>query len=334
MRALFSVIPRFSFVIPAKAGIQSFFILLLYLASSSVCAEPQPVYVGVYLNDIINVDLKSNTYVADFYLWFKWQGKEDPSSTFEFVNAFEKWTHMAQKVYETPQVKNGWKYQVLHVNGSFHHPFLLNDYPLDEQKIMISIEDSLKNGEGLNYVADTSSSSFRKEIKIPGWEIKNQEVKSYPYTYPTNFGLDEGKKSEQYSRLEYNVTILRHKKLYLFKMLLPIFIVLLCALVIYFISPVYSDSRLALCITALVSAVAMHITVSADLPSVGYLVLIDKIYNLSYLTIFLSLAETVFIIYLKDKGQLNLAEKMDKISLLCITSFFVISCIALVSFRI
>ncbi len=314
------------------------FKVFLFLSTLFYCpslfAEPQPVYVGVYLNDVINVDLKSNTYVADLYLWFRWQGKKDPSSTFEFINAFEKWTHMAQKIYETPQVKNGWNYQILHVNGSFHHPFLLNNYPLDEQKIMISIEDSFQNGDGIEYIADKASSSFRKEIEVPGWKILNQELNSYPYTYPTNFGFLEGTGDrEQYSRFDYNITITRHKKLYLFKMLLPIFIVLLCALVIYFISPVYSDSRLALCITALVSAVAMHITVSADLPSVGYLVLIDKIYNLSYLTIFLSLAETVFIIYLKDKGQLNLGLKVDKISLLCITSFFLFSCVGLIYFR-
>ena len=315
-----------------------FFLLCLVAAIFSTRAvysrQSQDVYVGVYLNDIINVDIKANTYVADFYLWFRWKGGIDPSESFEFVNAFSTWSHTKQKLYKTPKiVENGWKYQVLHINGDFHHPFVLSQYPLDEQKLVISIEDSVRTKDGMRYVSDTSNSSYRKDINIPGWQILRQNISALPFKYETHFGEPNTSSYEEYWRLNYVVEIGRNKKLYLFKMLLPIIVVLLCTLAIFFINPIYSDSRLALAITALVSAVAMHITVSADLPTVGYLVLIDKIYNLSYIAIFCALAETVFTIYLKDRAQIALAKKIDRYTFFIVSVGFLMVCFAVIHYR-
>ncbi len=312
-----------------------FFVSIFFTLQIARASSYQDVYVGVYLNDVINVDIKANTYVADFYLWFRWQGESDPSDSFEFVNAFSTWSHTKQKLYAIPKMlEGGWKYQVLHINGDFHYPFFLSHYPLDEQKLVISIEDSIRTKDGIRYVADTNYSSYRKDISIPGWQILKQSISALPFKYETHFGEPKSTENyEEYWRLNYVVEIARNKKLYLFKMLLPIIVVLLCTLAIFFINPIYSDSRLALAITALVSAVAMHITVSADLPTVGYLVLIDKIYNLSYIAIFCALAETVFTIYLKDRAQFTLAKKIDRYTFAIVSVSFLISCFAVIHYR-
>ncbi len=311
------------------------FAALFFTVQRAHSGTYQDVYVGVYLNDVINVDLKANTYVADFYLWFRWKGEMDPSESFEFVNAFSTWSHTKQKLYEVPKnLEDGWKHQVLHINGDFHHPFILSQYPLDEQKIVISIEDSIRTKDSIRYISDTVNSSYRKDISIPGWQILKQDINAFPFKYNTHFGEPKPSDNyEEYSRLNYVVEIGRNKKLYLFKMLLPIIIVLLCTLAIFFINPIYSDSRLALAITALVSAVAMHITVSADLPAVGYLVLIDKIYNLSYIAIFCALAETVFTIYLKDRAQFNVAKKVDRYTFFILAISFLLSCFGVIYYR-
>ena len=308
-----------------------FFILLLSLP---VTGGTQDVHVGIFLNDIINVDLKTNTYTADFYLWFRWQGEHDPSETFEFVNAYEAWTHTVEKSFEKPQKKGGSLYQAFHVNGSFHAPFNLRAYPLDRQQLIFALEDRSLEHSQIRYITDENASSFRKDIIVPGWILFEQQEKSSPYTYPTTFGdLHGPTQQEQYSRYEYRVSIERDQKLYLFKMLLPIIIVFLCTLMIFFICPSYPDSRLAVAITALVSAVALHLTVSSELPSVGYLVLIDKIYNLCYFFIFIVLAETVLTIYLKDRQKLELSKKIDRWMFVSLSALFILSCSAIIYFR-
>ena len=301
-------------------------VVLLGFISFNIQAKPMDVYVGIYVNDIINVDLKTNTYNADFYLWFRWQGDRDPSDTFEFVNSYEMWGHTASKLYETPKVINGWKHQTLRISGNFHHPFLLKDYPLDEQKIIIEIEDTINDQTKIRYIADANESQFRKDIVIPGWTIESGLAHTFSHRYPTSFGERTPANEDAYWRFQYEMEISRPKQLYLFKMLLPIIIVLLCTFIIFFINPLYADSRLAVAITALVSAVALQLTIASDLPSVGYLVLIDKIYNLSYLAIFFALAESVTTIYLKDNDRLQLAQKLDRITLLSLSVVYVTLC--------
>ncbi|MBI2608824.1 MAG: hypothetical protein HYW47_04395 [Deltaproteobacteria bacterium] len=310
-----------------------FLSVLFLLSFSSLRAESQDVYVGIFLNDVINVDLRTNTYIFDFYLWFRWQGEKDPSDSFEFINASDTWSHTWEKTYETPKLIHGWKYQSLHINGNFHHPFFLGSYPLDEQDLVVGIEDVTSNQEGIRYIADVENTSYRKDINMPSWNILNHSIVAAPYTYPTSFGDPQNlEKPDRYSRVTFKVRISRNKQLYLFKMLLPILIVLLCTFILFLINPEYSDARLALAITALVSAVALHITVSGDLPQVGYLVLIDKIYNLCYFAIFLALAETVYTTYLKDKGLIVRAKKLDKISFVGLLVLFLTMCVYLTSY--
>ena len=35
--------------------------------------QPQAVMVGIYVNQITSIDIKNNNFLADFYLWFRWQ---------------------------------------------------------------------------------------------------------------------------------------------------------------------------------------------------------------------------------------------------------------------
>jgi hypothetical protein len=57
--------------------------------------HPRPVYVGIYTFHVPSLDLASNAYLMDFYLWFRWHGNDiDPSSSFEFMNLYEGWDYL------------------------------------------------------------------------------------------------------------------------------------------------------------------------------------------------------------------------------------------------
>lgn len=73
------------------------------------------VAIGVYLNDLHNLDLKTQSFSADFYVWFRWRGEFDPSQSFELMNAYEAWGHVRRIAYEAPvMLPSGEKYQVVH----------------------------------------------------------------------------------------------------------------------------------------------------------------------------------------------------------------------------
>src|SRR5207249_1382002 len=86
-------------------------------------------------------------------------------------------------------------------------------------------------------------------------------------------------------------------------------------MLIFFVSPRYFEGRLGLAVTTLISAVALQLTTSADLPQVGYLVLIDKLYNLSYVLILFAMLESTIVVRWFDKGAEATARWIDRAAL-------------------
>src|ERR1700688_3889767 len=49
-------------------------------------APAQKVVVGLYLQNVPEIDIKTNSFAAEFYLWFVWDGPIDPTLTYELTN--------------------------------------------------------------------------------------------------------------------------------------------------------------------------------------------------------------------------------------------------------
>ncbi|HET7852739.1 MAG TPA: hypothetical protein VFK91_08340, partial [Methyloceanibacter sp.] len=69
--------------------------VLACLSAPSAVAEPAAgeapvkVVVGAYINDIQELDFKTNSYAIDLYVWFRWKAPDlDPSKTMEFMNRY------------------------------------------------------------------------------------------------------------------------------------------------------------------------------------------------------------------------------------------------------
>ncbi len=297
--------------------------------------RPQKVFVGIYLKEVPTIDLKSNTYMADFYLWFRWKGDIDPTESFELTNAVQAWDMLKAPIYDAPEtLDDGSRYQVFHIQAVFSHAFPLHAYPFDQQDIVIELEDSEYQTSDVVYVDDAPNTNFHPGIEIPGWEIRKHTATVSEARYRTNFGdprVTGG--GDVYSHYAFALHVRRPALGYLIKTVVPIAIVILITFVVFFINSKYFEGRLGLAITSLISAVALQLTSSADLPSVGYMVLLDRIYNVSYAIIFLTLLESVIAVRLTDRGQEDRARKLDRISLAVLAAVFFGSLILIILLR-
>jgi hypothetical protein len=279
---------------------------------------PQPVVVGLYLNQVADIDVKSNTFLADFYLWFRWRGTIDPTLTFELVNAVEKWDFEKQAIYKddddnpkADDLPDGCKFQQIHVQGRFAHPFQLADYPLDRQDLTIRLEDSKYTSDELLYVADLKDSRTAPTMTIPGWLIRASRFEIDHHDYATPMG-DPRLSGLPCSQFRATLALGRPLVGYLSKTLIPIGFVVLITVLIFFVSLRYYEGRLGLAVTTLISAVALQLTTSADLPQVGYMVLIDKLYNLSYVLILFAMFESTIAARWYDAGREEPAKRLDR----------------------
>lgn len=295
-------------------------------APSPEITEHQVVQVGAYLADIQTVDLKLHTYAVDLYLWFRWQNPDlDPATSFEFTNANESWGHVRTPNWETPQIlPDGSRYQVVHCQGRFSRKFLLYNYPFDRQTIEVSFEDSVLDARLLTYVEESEGFTINPALILPGFRINEPHLRIRDVPYPTRFGDPRRSEPEAYSRVTLEVPVHRPRDTYAIKLLLPVLCVVACAALMFVLRPTYVDARLSIGITALLTIVALQLTLNADLPDVDYLVLMDKVYVCAYLFVIAGLIVVVRTARMLEKDQLDAAIRLHRRAMLVLLAAFLL----------
>ena len=254
---------------------------------------PAKVVVGLYLQNIPDIDIKTNSFSAEFYLWFLRDGDVDPTLTFELTNAVNESELTKVPIFvdatgaSAPEtLPDGRKLQQFHVYGRFGYPFHLGRYPFDSHEIAISVEDGRRATDALVYEIDDKGTAMRPDLTIPGWNLSPIEAKLTQSKFATTFGDPRAARSgESYSHAAFKLHIDRPVVGIISKTVVPIALIILITFGAFFCQPMDIDARLCLTITALISAVALQLTASTELPPTGSLLLLDKIYILSYVAI-------------------------------------------------
>ena len=265
------------------------------VADAVVYAKPERVRVGVYVNDIQTIDLKQHTYALDAYIWFRWKNPElDPASSMEFMNPNELWGHILTPAYEEPEaLPNGELYQVVRIQGRFSRKMPLYNYPFDRQTLAMVFEDTRNELGDLVYEVDTGGVTLNSALVLPGYDIGVPTLTVTESGYPTNFGDTRIEKPSNYTRATLAVPVTRPRVAYATKLLVPVLAVIACAALMFLLAPTYVDARVDVGITSLLTIVALQMTFNQDLPDVGYLMLMDKVYLSSYGFVIFGLAVVV-----------------------------------------
>lgn len=264
-----------------------------YTSLDEVPASAQKVSIGFYPVSVYQLDMASNTYYIDTYVWLRWKGAIDPTATIEFTNMVEEWGKQQESLLaETKVLSDGSSYQIMRVEGRFVQPFSLADYPLDKQKLSIMVEDTTNGVDVISYVIDADSSGIGESLQIPGWQLGGWSSKTFVHDYGSKFGEEATPSS--YAAAQFSIEISRPLSFFYWKLLLPLFIVLSAALASLFIRPNDLDVRTALPAGALLTAIFLQKSYSDNLPDLGYLILMDKIYLVVYALIVLTLIRAIF----------------------------------------
>lgn len=276
------------------------------LSAAPVETHPPRVYVGVYLSDVSDLDLKAGRFKADVQLWCKWLGSSTPPAL-EFSNG------ELDSQDEVAREDDGeWHSLRWHVIGTFRGTFPLQRFPFDSQRLPITVALPKEAGE---LVPDLASSGMRPEFSITGWlydpffraERSDEKVAS-------DFG---GIKTEgaphRLQAVSFIVEMRRPFTAYALKFIFPLAIILAMAFLVFFVTADKFEVRSAIGITALLSCIAFHFSQADSLPPVAYLVAADKLFVGSYLLIFTSVAESLWVSRWFDRWPLR-SRWIDRVS--------------------
>ncbi len=291
------------------------FILLLFCAAFGMAkGEPTKIQIGMYVVDVAHLDIKESEFFADFYIWYKApQNASWAPDSIEFMNG-----KIENATVPTISIDaSGNKMWSQRLKGQFRGHFLLHPYPFDAQILPINIEDSEQQVDKIVFMPSLESgknydSWLEPEMNVPDWKKNGAECSVDVHEYQTDFGVGKAQTS-RYSRLTFNLHLQRLFMPHLIKFILPLIIIAGMAYMVFYINASEFETQCAICVTALLSAVALHISQADALPAVGYLVMSDKIFILFYLVIFSALVQTVIKNNYAKKRRFDVAIYLDKI---------------------
>lgn len=127
--------------------------------------------------------------------------------------------------------------------------------------------------------------------------------------------------------LRYELDIQRPVNFFIWKLLLPLVIVLCANWTALLLHPSMVEVRAAMPATALLTTVFLQQAYSSSLPEVGYLVLLDKIYVLAYLLLIATITVIVLSATKVNDGQaehMQHIKRADQIALLVQVVVFIV----------
>ncbi|HEX2593824.1 MAG TPA: hypothetical protein VHL34_20160 [Rhizomicrobium sp.] len=261
---------------------------------TSAPGNAERVEVGFYPTIVNGLDISGSTYDVTAYVWFKWKGPVDPTKHLEFVNLVQRYDFTSDALFEKPQaMPDGRSYQILQIHGRFFQPFELENFPFDRQNLAIQIQDEYRAHENLIYVPDTKESGFGASLEIPGWQILGWRSQPIAQDYASRFGAPDSHRSTRFPGLRFDLVIARHINYFLWKLFLPLLIVLSANWLALLIDPELVDVRTALPATSLLTMVFLQQSYSSELPEIGSLVLMDEIYAVAYLLVLATLFHVI-----------------------------------------
>lgn len=254
--------------------------------------------IGIYINHIDRIDVKAQTFYAEFYLNMKWKG-DHSAKNFELMNANDFQIFFLQ---EWSDRDTNWL--ACKIRGTFRCRMDVSNFPLDNQKLKIQLGDFVWVEDSLTYVINPEVMGKYKDIYSAEWEISDYDAKVGQFR----------EMGEKYSVLEYSVNVERKTTSFLIKILIPILIVMGVSMLNLFIDKKELEACVGLGVTSLLSIIALYFSISDNLPDVNYATTVDKMMMGSYLVIFITMIEIVVAHNLIRKNNIKMLNRIENLS--------------------
>lgn len=271
---------------------------------------------GLYITDIVGIDESRENFELGGYLTATWH---DPRLKAE-VNVGHSPTGTNKRTFRmgeiwTPPIEivnsvsykikshlieadeNGDVTLIQRFHGIFTNTYALKKFPFDTQVLEIEFEPFLSAVPQIRFARQPlSETGFRSgsHAEVAGWRLKNVQ-------YEAASSASDGSPMSSSEAL-FRITMHRQPGFYIWKIFLPIAIMSLIPMIVFWIDPKEFDWLLKVPMWMLLSMVAFEFAIVRDLPKVGYITFLDAVITTSFAFFFLVIAE-ITAVYLVQKGR-------------------------------
>lgn len=244
---------------------------------------PDTVKVGCYFLSLHDFNFREKEFTARFWMWLLYDNPEiDFADGVEIPNA--KRVNFDATVVDSLNNNKWVQYKITSV---IKQKWSVDDYPFDKQQLSVIIENSAYDSRTVVFVPDTAGQYFDPEFVVEGWRITKFKVSQGTSHYATGFGDSSLEKPESdYSKIIVEIDIERNAWGLFFKIFLGMYVSFAIAYVSLWIDPEHAESRFALPVGGLFTAVGNKYIIDSYLPESSNFTMVDILHGLTFVMIF------------------------------------------------
>ncbi|MFO0678518.1 MAG: hypothetical protein U0169_18415 [Polyangiaceae bacterium] len=239
---------------------------------------PAHAKVGLVIREIRDFNIQTGGFDGDFFLSLT-SDKAMPKLELAFTNGHDV---TVSPLVDTPTFK------LLSVTGSFTTDIDLRQYPFDEQKLDIAIEDQKAGVDQIVFEPDQARTSLDSSFKLASFGVSSVGAIAYKHKYPPRFDRDD----LYVSRYRFTLGVGRFATSAAFSVFVPAFIIVLISLTGMWVPPDELEVRSNAGAPMLAAAVLFHYSLIQSLPATGYLTHADKLMLGVYVSLMLNMLST------------------------------------------
>ena len=281
--------------------------------------QPTEVAVAIFMVDLTKVDDVAQSLTADLLVIQAWtdprladlEGCQLPMTRIwhpqlDFLNSGRM---EPKRSAEADQVEVGPGGSVVHQQryyGSLASYHSLRDFPFDEQHFRISLLSPEYAEDEVLLVVNEAQTGKRDLLNISDWKVDSIGAEIGTYLTETI--------GRPLSTYEYRIAARRHVGFYIWKVIVPLILIVAMSWTVFWVSPAQFGPQIGLSATAMLTLIAFQFALVSVLPKLAYFTILDSFILGSTILVFLALVEAVAASFLVSKERTKTALRMDKIS--------------------
>ncbi len=269
-------------------------------------AGPTRIHIQAFVNDIVAINDAEQSFTSDVFVRAQWR---DPRlahtgdthctmamGTFWWPQLQMMNRRSVQNVREVPPqvMPDGTVMMVLRGFGEFGFRANLEDFPFDTQPLGFDLL-SAHSDEEISFVANPEQIVLAPTLSVANFTIALAGLETRTDYLATT--------QREHARLVIKLTAERLTGFYTWQQLVPLFLVVLMAWIVFWIPREHVPSRIGLAATSMLTLIAYRFAMSSVLPPIAYLTRLDLFMIGASVVVFSALALAVAVTYVMDFNE-------------------------------
>jgi hypothetical protein len=282
--------------------------------------KPIQVQVGVYILNLVHLDEIRQTFTCTGYLTEKWQ---DPRLAFTaravqrryyrkqdiwfpFLHFDNSIAPRTESSYSLEVAPDGTAEYVSKFEVTVSSNMALRAFPFDSQDLAIYIRPFAREGGRIVLANDPGSSGISDApfTPLPLWRIGRMSFRVTPQDTDTIYQVR--------THAVFSLHVERDSEYYIFKIFLPLVLMVAISWGAFWIPPVDLNSQLVISVTTVLTLVAFSVAISNVLPPVPYLTFCDMFFLVCFVFVFLSIGEVLTVHARHNMGGAEMARTIRR----------------------